>query len=238
MLSGYKISKNKKMREVVIDTETTGLDPYLGHRLIEIGCIELFNHVPTGKIFHTYLNPEREVTEEAFRIHGLSFDFLKDKQLFMDIAREFLDFIGDTTLVIHNATFDLKFINAELLKFEFPPIPYSRALDTLIMARNKFPGSPASLDALCKRFNIDNSNRTKHGALLDAELLSAVYLQLIGGSQTSMALKQEEVSTISTNIDSGNKIEYLETRSFLPTQEELELHSAFLAKIKNPAWNS
>ena len=161
------------MREIVLDTETTGFDPVTGDRLAEIGCIELENHIPTGRNFHRYINPEREMPDAAFRIHGLSTAFLADKPTFATVADEFLAFVAEDPLVIHNAEFDMKFINFELEKSGKRAIPFQRAIDTVKMARTKFPGSPASLDALCKRFNIDNSNRTLHGALLDAQLLAA-----------------------------------------------------------------
>ena len=175
-------------REIVLDTETTGFEPSQGHRLVEIGCIELINYFPSGRVFHTYLNPERDVPEEAYNVHGLSYDFLKGHPVFREVGEKFLDFIEDSPLVIHNAKFDIKFLNAELLGHNLTEIPFSRAIDTLIMARKKFPGSPASLDALCRRFGVDNKNREKHGALLDAELLAQVYLELIGGKQPSLSL--------------------------------------------------
>ncbi len=176
------------MREIVLDTETTGLDPFSGHRIVEIGCIELINHVRTGNYFHTYLNPERDMPREAEAVHGLSIEFLKDKPKFAEIAGSFLEFIGNDPLVIHNAAFDMKFINAELAVAKRPEVDFARAIDTVLMARQKFPGQPASLDALCKRFSIDLSARTKHGALLDSELLSDVYLELLGGRQSSLGL--------------------------------------------------
>ena len=176
------------MREIVFDTETTGLDPASGDRLVEIGGVELVNHIATGQTFHRYINPERDVPAEAFTVHGLSAAFLADKPLFRDVAAEFLDFVGDAKLVIHNAAFDMKFINAELGWAERPSIPWARAVDTLEIARRRFPGAQNSLDALCRRFGIDNSGRTKHGALLDAELLAEVYLELMGGRQQGLIL--------------------------------------------------
>ncbi|MBL8838599.1 MAG: DNA polymerase III subunit epsilon, partial [Alphaproteobacteria bacterium] len=175
------------MREMILDTETTGLDP-AEHRLVEIACIELVNHLPTGRSFQRYLNPEREMTEEAQRIHGLTDEFLADKPKFADIVDEFLEFVGDAALVIHNADFDMGFLNAELARTKRPAIDRARATDTVTLARRKFPGQPASLDALCQRFAIDNTRRTLHGALLDAELLAEVYLELIGGRQATMML--------------------------------------------------
>ncbi len=171
------------MREVVLDTETTGFDPETGDRIVEIGAVELMGHVPTGRTYHQYINPEREMPQEAFEVHGLGDEFLRDKPKFAEIGQAFLDFIGDAKLVIHNAAFDIKFLNAELKWMNLPQIPWEQAIDTLAIARKRFPGSPASLDALCRRFNIDNSSRTLHGALLDSEILAEVYLELIGGRQ-------------------------------------------------------
>lgn len=177
------------MREIVLDTETTGFEPGEGHRIVEIGAIELFNHLPTGRTFHRYVNPERSMPTEAFQVHGLGDDFLRDKPRFAEIAAAFLDFVGgDSRLVIHNASFDMKFLNAELSWVNLPLIAMERALDTVALARRKFPGAPASLDALCRRFGIDNSAREKHGALLDSELLAEVYLELIGGRQPDLVL--------------------------------------------------
>ncbi len=179
------------MREIVLDTETTGLEPSDGHRIVEIGAVELFNHVPTGKTYHQYMNPQRPMPPEAFEVHGLADAFLRDKPVFGQIARAFLDFIGDARLVIHNAAFDMKFLNAELVAANLPPIVPQRATDTLMIARKKYPGSPASLDALCRRFGVDNSARQKHGALLDSEILAEVYLELIGGRQPNLGLSGE-----------------------------------------------
>lgn len=176
------------MREIVLDTETTGFEPTEGHRIVEIGAVELLNHMPTGKTFHKYLNPQRPMPKEAYEVHGLGDEFLRDKPLFSAVAADFLTFIGDAQLVIHNAAFDMKFLNAELEKIGMPPLPSTRATDTLMIARQKFPGSPASLDALCRRFGVDNSAREKHGALLDSEILAEVYLQLIGGRQPDFGL--------------------------------------------------
>jgi DNA polymerase III subunit epsilon len=175
------------MREIVLDTETTGLDPADGHRVIEIGCVELEDHLPTGRNFQRYLNPEREVGDSE-RVHGIADGFLADKPLFADVAQEFLDFIGDAPLVIHNAGFDLKFLNSEMHRLSRPPIPFARAIDTIEIAKAKIPGARYSLDELCKRFAIDLSGRAKHGALLDAELTARVYLELVGGRQTRLKL--------------------------------------------------
>lgn len=180
------------MREIVLDTETTGFDPKSGDRMVEIGAVELLNHMPTGATYHQYINPQRDMPQSAFEVHGLSTEFLRDYPVFADIAQDFLDFIGDSTLVIHNAKFDIPFLNAELGWCNFPEIPMQRAIDTLDIARKKFPGSPASLDALCRRFGIDNSRRTLHGALLDSEILAEVYLELIGGRQPDLVLSPNE----------------------------------------------
>ena len=177
------------MREIVLDTETTGFDPEKGDRIVEIGAIELLNHMPTGRVYHQYINPERSMPREAFDVHGLGDEFLRDKPVFRKIGQEFLDFIGaDSKLIIHNASFDMKFLNAELKWAGRAVMPYSRAVDTLEIARNKFPGAQNSLDALCRRFGIDNSRREKHGALLDSEILAEVYLELIGGRQPDFGL--------------------------------------------------
>ncbi|MDP4034414.1 MAG: DNA polymerase III subunit epsilon [Pseudorhodobacter sp.] len=182
------------MREIVLDTETTGFEPSEGHRIVEIGAIELFNHLPTGRTYHQYLNPERPMPKEAFEVHGLGDDFLRDKPFFKTVAQAFLDFIGDATLVIHNAAFDMKFLNAELKLAGLSLLPFDRALDTVLMARRKFPGSPASLDALCRRFGVDNTARDKHGALLDSEILAEVYLELIGGRQPDLVLAPRQTA--------------------------------------------
>lgn len=179
------------MREIVLDTETTGFDPETGDRLVEIGAVELYGHMPTGATYHQYINPERDVPQDAVDVHGLTLDFLRDKPVFSKVAEEFLEFIGDAKLIIHNAAFDMKFLNAELKWLGRPPIPWEQAIDTLDIARRKFPGSPASLDALCRRFNIDNSARTLHGALLDSEILAEVYLELIGGRQPDLVLAEQ-----------------------------------------------
>ena len=176
------------MREIVLDTETTGLSPRDGHRIVEIGAVELINHMPSGNTFHVYLNPQRDMPKEAEAVHGLSADFLKDKPLFASVVDPFLDFVKDATLVIHNASFDMTFINWELANVGKPAIDMGQVVDTLAIARQKFPMAPNSLDALCKRFGIDLSKRTKHGALLDSELLADVYLELIGGRQTALGL--------------------------------------------------
>lgn len=180
------------MREIVLDTETTGFEPTEGHRIVEIGAVELFNHVPTGQVYHQYINPHRPMPPEAFAVHGLGDDFLRDKPTFADIADAFMDFLGDARMIIHNAAFDMKFINAELAWIGRPALADERAIDTLHMARRKFPGAPATLDALCRRFGVDNSAREKHGALLDSEILAEVYLELLGGRQPDFGLAPEE----------------------------------------------
>jgi DNA polymerase III subunit epsilon len=184
------------MREIVFDTETTGLDPYQGHRLVEIGCIELVNRFPTGRTFHRYLNPERDMPQEAFAVHGLSIDFLKPQPLFASIAEELLVFIGDAALIAHNATFDLNFLNAELDRINQAVIPRDRLIDTLLLARRKFPGVSNRLDDLCARFGVDNSRRTKHGALLDAELLAEVYIELVEARQAQLGLVAMPVAPV------------------------------------------
>lgn len=228
------------MREIALDTETTGLDPSSGHRVVEIGCVEMHGHIRTGNHFHTYLNPEREMPREAENIHGLSGAFLADKPLFRSVARSFLEFIGDDPLIIHNASFDLKFLNAELNALDLPLIEFIRATDTVLIARRMFPGSPANLDALCKRFGIDTSARTKHGALLDAELLADVYLELKGGRQSTLLVKPSPSSDDqpTPNNDSLAFVGHtsIPGRQFSPSLEELAAHKAMIEKLKNPLW--
>ncbi|ARU02849.1 DNA polymerase III subunit epsilon [Yoonia vestfoldensis] len=223
------------MREIVLDTETTGFEPGEGDRIVEIGAVELVGHVPTGRTYHQYINPQRAMPAEAFAVHGLGDDFLADKPLFKDIADDFLTFIGDAKLVIHNAAFDMKFLNAELGWLQKPALPMDRAVDTLIIARRKFPGSPASLDALCRRFGIDNAARTLHGALLDSEILAEVYLELIGGRQPDFALAQG--GTQSSKQDAaavrvGPRPEPLPPRI---TPEEIAAHTAFVQAMGDAA---
>ncbi|MBD1206096.1 MAG: DNA polymerase III subunit epsilon [Rhodobacteraceae bacterium] len=228
------------MREIVMDTETTGLEPAEGHRIVEIGAVELFNQLPTGRTYHQYINPQRAMPKEAFDVHGLGDDFLRDKPLFKTIAPAFLEFIGDARLVIHNASFDMKFLNAELEAAGFPTLPLNRALDTVAVARKKFPGSPASLDALCRRFGVDNSAREKHGALLDSEILAEVYLELIGGRQPDFALAAAE-TTISSQTKSSTPAEVWRARPrpqpLAPrlTEEEAAAHVSFVAKLGDAA---
>ena len=191
------------MREIVWDTETTGFDPSAGDRIVEIGAVELNQHLPTGRVYHQYINPERDMPPGAFEVHGLSIDFLKDFPVFSDIARDFIDFVGDATLIAHNAKFDMKFINAELKNTNLPQVPLNQSLDTLEIARKKFPGAQNSLDALCRRFNIDNSSRQKHGALLDSEILAEVYLELVGGRQPDFSLSLVGQSNLESTSDSS-----------------------------------
>lgn len=227
------------MREIVFDTETTGLDPLKGHRVVEIGCVELVNHLTTGKHFHAYLNPERDMPAEAARVHGLTGEFLADKPVFSQIVDDFLEFIGDAPLVAHNAGFDMGFINAELIRTGFRKLDNDRAIDTAAMARKKFPGAPASLDALCKRFSVDLSSRTLHGALLDAQLLAEVYLALKGGRQTSLAIlsgpSQQAGAPQASNEESSPR-EYRAPRPHAPSEDERAAHESFLAQIKDPLW--
>ncbi|MGH1458286.1 MAG: DNA polymerase III subunit epsilon [Paracoccaceae bacterium] len=225
------------MREIVLDTETTGFEPESGDRIVEIGCVELYNHMPTGNTYHQYINPERSMPQGAFEVHGLGDDFLRDKPVFAKVGQSFLDFIGDARLIIHNASFDMKFLNAELKWMGLPLLPMSQALDTLAIARKKFPGSPASLDALCRRFGIDNSNRTLHGALLDSEILAEVYLELIGGRQPDFglgAVPQEKRSETQVSSDwrPAPRPSPLPPRI---TDEEAAAHKAFVEAMGDGA---
>lgn len=229
----------KLIREIVLDTETTGLKPRDGDRIIEIGGIELINHLPTGKIFHKYINPQRDIPEESTRVHGITDDMVKDAPLFVHIVEEFLEFIEDSPLVIHNASFDMGFFNAELDRLCRPMLEMDRAIDTLKIARQKFPGSPASLDALCRRFDIDLSVRTKHGAWIDAELLAKVYLELIGGRQVSFQFQAEE--TIAMAAQELKDILNLQktfrpSRQYKLTEAEKLAHQEFIKGIKDSLW--
>ncbi len=213
------------MREIILDTETTGLSPITGDRLVEIGCVELINHLPTGKTYHVFLNPERDMPKEAEAVHGLSAQFLKDKPLFKSIAQEFLDFIQDSPLIIHNASFDMGFINTELANIGRDAIPASQVIDTLQLARKAHPMGPNSLDALCKRYGIDNSKRTKHGALLDSELLAEVYLELIGGRQTALILQAQSITRkIEVQIEDRKPRRRPAPLSPRLTDDEINLH--------------
>lgn len=219
------------MREIVLDTETTGLDPASGHRIVEVGCVELLNHVPTGRSYQTYVNPERWMPTEAFAVHGLSNEFLKAQPRFADIAQALLAFLANSPLVIHNATFDLGFLNAEFSELDIAALAPSRAIDTVKMARERYPGAPASLDALCRRFDIDITDRALHGALKDAQLLANVYLELKGGRQPGLALLSPATRASADPVRvriAGHVIP--------PTAEEAEAHAAFLKRLANPLW--
>src|SRR5581483_11946510 len=226
------------MREIVLDTETTGLDPLRGDRLVEIGCVEMFNRMPTGQTFHCYFNPERDMPAEAFAVHGLSTEFLATKPLFAEAVDEFLEFIGDAPLIIHNASFDISFINSELDRIKRPMITRERLVDTLLLARRKHPGVSNRLDDLCSRYAIDNSHRTKHGALLDAELLAEVYVDLIGARQSVLILATE-----TTEISLGVSAEMLRRQRPTPlaprvTDADREVHRVFIATLGGkPIWN-
>lgn len=226
------------MREIVLDTETTGFDPETGDRIVEIGALELFNHVPTGRTFHQYINPERPMPQDAFQVHGLGDDFLRDKPLFAVIAQPFLDFVGgDAKLVIHNAAFDMKFLNAELGRLGHLVLPWERAIDTLTIARQRFPGSPASLDALCRRFGVDNGARTLHGALLDAEILAEVYLELIGGRQPDLVLAPVSKTRRDGHGEAGHHRMEPRPRPLPPriTEEERASHAALVERLGDTA---
>ena len=220
------------VREIILDTETTGLDPAKGDRIVEIGAVELLNHLPTGRTFHVYINPERDMPKEAEAVHGLSSTFLRDKPVFASIAQDFMEFLGNDVLIIHNASFDMAFINAELGFVRMPSIPPERVVDTLHIARQKHPGAANSLDALCRRYGIDNSRRTKHGALLDSELLAEVYLELIGGRQTALIL-EASVTKRAATVVAAQQIAH-QRPAPLPsrlTDEERAAHSAFVADL-------
>lgn len=226
------------MREIVLDTETTGMDPVRGDKLVEIGCVELMNHLPTGNTYHVYINPERDIPAEATAVHGITNERVANEPTFGEIVGGFLDFIGDARLVIHNAEFDMKFINAELKTFGFPSVDHRRVLDTLRMAREKFPGSPANLDALCRRFGIDNSSRTFHGALLDSQLLAEVYLELLGGRQRGLAIDpaaQESKGPAATEDNAPERM-FREPRDFPPLEEEDAAFEKMLDGMKEPLW--
>jgi DNA polymerase-3 subunit epsilon len=225
------------MREIVLDTETTGLDPAQGHRLVELGCVELLNRIPTGSTFHVYLNPEREMPAEAFAVHGLSDEFLKGQKRFVEIADEFLAFIGDAPLVIHNAGFDHTFLSAELKRAERAPIARERLVDTLSLARRKHPAGPNRLDDLCVRYGIDNSRRTKHGALLDAEILAEVYVELTGSRQAQLGLSEISLRVV-VNADGIISIRE-RPEALVPrlTETDLAAHRDFVAGLgENALW--
>lgn len=221
------------MREIVLDTETTGLDPAQGHRIVEIGCVELLNAIPTGQTFHVYIHPDRDMPEEAFRVHGISLEFLSGKPFFAEIGAAFLEFVGEAKLVAHNAEFDVRFLNAELARLDLAPIAAERVIDTLALARRKFPGASNSLDALCARFGVDASRRTKHGALLDAEILAEVYAELCGGRQAALVFGAGPAAS------GGSRAALLVSRPepLAPkaTPEELAAHQAFVAGLGDKA---
>ncbi len=230
------------VREIVFDTETTGFDYDKGDRLVEIGAVELIDHIQTGKIFHEYINPEREVPEDAVKVHGLTYDFLKEYPTFDKIADKWIEFVGDAKLVAHNAKFDINFVNYELKQLSKPEISWDVVIDTLEIARNMFPGARCSLDALCRRFEIDNSARTFHGALLDAQLLAEVYLELLGGKEPTLIFSGEKKKNNSENsVINNNSIKhnYREPRQFVYDEDWEENHKKFLEdNIKNAIWNA
>jgi len=226
------------MREISLDTETTGLNPKSGHRVVEIGCVEMINHIATGDVFHVYINPQRDMPEEAFRIHGLAEDFLQGHPVFAKVADDFLAFIGDDPLIIHNAQFDMGFLNAELERIGKPLIDMTRATDTVQMARQKFPGAQANLDALCRRFGIDNTARDLHGALLDARLLADVYLELTGGRQTGLGLDDKNTNIMSENEGLVQTRQKRARRIFTPSSEDLARHAAFVEHLQDSLWKA
>jgi DNA polymerase III subunit epsilon len=223
------------MREIVLDTETTGLKANGGDRLVEIGCVELVNHVATGEHYQVYINPERDMPDEAFRVHGLSEEFLADKPIFAKVIDGFLEFIEDSTLIIHNAEFDIGFLNAELSNIGKPILPMERTIDTVRIARQKFPGARVNLDALCSRFQIDNTNRTLHGALLDAQLLSEVYLELVGGRQPGLELAAEKAKIKPETVESTTQ---RPARAHAPTSDEAAAHEEFIGQLTDPIWRA
>lgn len=228
------------MREIVLDTETTGFEPEEGHKIIEIGAVELDNHVATGRTYQVYINPERDVPADSVAVHGITEAFLKDKPVFSQVYADFLEFIGDGKLVIHNAAFDMKFLNYELKQVGHSGLKNNQVIDTLDIARRKFPGSPANLDALCRRFNIDLSAREVHGALLDSQLLAEVYLELLGGRQHGMMLAAENSGALGENgafsQDASRERPFREPRIFKPGEDELAAHAKMLEKITDPLW--
>jgi DNA polymerase III subunit epsilon len=231
------------MREIIFDTETTGLSPANGDRVVEIGCVEMINKVETGRTFHSYFNPGRAMPSEAEMVHGLSDRFLADKPPFDDVCEELLDFIADSPMVAHNATFDFGFVNHELGQCGRPTVCTSRMVDTLTLARQKFPGAKHSLDALCTRFGVDRSLRIKHGALIDAQLLAQVYVELTGGRQIGLGLVaeliEEQVESCTTGLSVGEPIlsaVVRPPRPHAPSDEELARHASFLAGMKDPIW--
>jgi DNA polymerase-3 subunit epsilon len=233
-------AKMQVMREIVLDTETTGLDPRAGHRIIEIGCVELINAIPSGQEFHRFINPQRDVPPEAEQIHGLSTRFLADKPLFADICDDFLSFIADATLIIHNASFDVGFLNAELALLDRPPIAAHRVVDTLALARRKHPAGPNSLDALCRRYGIDTTDRSKHGALIDSLLLAQVYVELIGGHQTRLGL-ENEIAFVAGSDMGDQRLVKPRPKPLPPrlSEDEREAHDRFVQALGPDAlWKS
>lgn len=225
------------MREIVLDTETTGFDPLKGDRLVEIGCVELLHGVPTGNHYHVYINPERDVPPQAAAVHGLTTQFLRDKPVFAELVGGFMEFIGDDPLIIHNAAFDMGFINHELGRLGFQPLAQSRVIDTLLIARTKFPGSPASLDALCKRFEIDNSSRTLHGALLDAQLLAHVYVELTGGRQRALDLGAKKAAAAAVSSTTQTNTVYQRAPRLIELSDaQKDAHDELVQKLKEPLW--
>ena len=222
------------MREIVLDTETTGLDPATGHRVVEIGCVELLNGIPTGKTFHHYLDPQRDMPEEAFRVHGLSSEFLAGKPLFADIADEFVAFLDGAKLVAHNAEFDFRFVSAELVALGRPALDLELMVDTLALARRRHPGAPVSLDALCSRYGIDNTRRTKHGALLDSEILAEVYAELTGGRQTALVFASPATRGWGGVSSAVRRARPVPLASLL-TEEEAAAHAGFVAELGGTA---
>ena len=227
------------MREIVFDTETTGLSPDEGHRLVEIGCVELFNRCETGEYFHAYINPERSMPSEAEAVHGLSETFLRGQRLFPEIVADLIAFIGDSPLIAHNAHFDFAFLNAELNACGHPPVAMSRMIDTLAMARTRHPGAKHSLDALCSRYGVDRSQRIKHGALLDAQLLSQIYIELAGGRQIGLSLA-ESAPAAESPLATMRAIErpYRAPRPHRASDSELAAHAAFIETLVDPLWSS
>lgn len=221
------------VREIVLDTETTGLDPRQGHRIVEIGCLELVNHVPTDRSFHKYINPEMDISEDAVAVHGLTRERLSKEPVFAEIVAEFMDFVGDAPFIIHNAEFDMNFLNAEFGKLGLPQMPVDRATCTVKLARRRFPGAPANLDALCRRFGVDNSGRALHGALLDAQLLAECYVELLGGRQQGLALAAENKAIGGAMAEA---ITGRVPRVSIPSAAELEAHAAMVAQLKAPLW--
>lgn len=222
-------------REIILDTETTGMDPAKGDKIIEIGCLEVINLVPTGRTFHHYINPERDIPADATAVHGITLAMVQNKPTFLELADKLIEFIGDGIIVAHNAPFDLKFINAELAACGYPAYENGRVVDTLVLAKRQAPGAPASLDALCRRFGIDNTKRTLHGALLDAQLLAEVYLELKGGRQPDLVLGDKAGEGDGMMIDAASRKQYA-PRSFVLSEAERAAHAEFIKQLTDPIW--